>query len=139
MCAIIHKNCKDLSGQRFGKLVVLGATEARKNGQVVWKCKCDCGRTTVMATGQLKGNRMPSCGCVKSGKIRVDLTGQRFGKLVAVKPTGEMRWGSEIWECVCDCGQTTKVIKANLVSGGTLSCGCLRHTPRKLTANRDTL
>lgn len=139
MCAVLHKNCKDLSGQRFGKLIVLAATEARKNGHVVWECKCDCGNMTVMTTGALKGNRMPSCGCIKAGKIRVDLTGQRFGRLVAVKPTGEMRWGSEIWECKCDCGQTTRVIKSNLASGGTQSCGCLRHAPKKHTCDREKL
>ena len=34
-----------------------------------------------------------------------DITGQRFGRLVAVRRTGEMRQRSSVWECRCDCGE----------------------------------
>ena len=127
----MRRNWKDLTGQRFGALVVLNATEERRNGQVIWSCQCDCGKITLMSTNQLKQRKIPSCGCLGKGKKRVDLAGQRFEKLVALKPTGDMKWGSEIWECQCDCGRITRVIKANLINGGTRSCGCLRHAPRK--------
>ena len=36
-------NTKDLLGQRFGKLLVVQKTDKRKDGRIVWKCKCDCG------------------------------------------------------------------------------------------------
>lgn len=56
-----------------------------------------------------------------------DLTGQRFGKLVAIRPTGRSnKWKSELWECKCDCGNTTEVASAELVKGKTQSCGCKR-------------
>jgi hypothetical protein len=52
-----------------------------------------------------------SCGCLKgtrSGQNIVDLTGQRFGRLVAVARDG--RLGVEVaWRCQCDCGNTVRV------------------------------
>lgn len=63
---------------------------------------------------------------------RKDLTGQRFGKLTAVEYLSvtthpDLKRGA--WKCVCDCGNTTIVPPYELLSGGTKSCGCLRHTP----------
>ena len=54
----------------------------------------------------------------------IDLTDQRFGRLLAIKlvETGRRRK----WLCVCDCGNET-VVKAELLrSGKTNSCGCLQ-------------
>ena len=54
-----------------------------------------------------------------------DLTGQRFGKLVAVKalPPAPGRRNYR-WECRCDCGNTHVVAGGDLTSGHTKSCGC---------------
>ncbi len=54
-----------------------------------------------------------------------DLTGQRFGKLVAVKalPPAPGRRNYR-WECRCDCGNTHVVAGGDLRSGRTSSCGC---------------
>ena len=52
-----------------------------------------------------------------------DLTGLRFGKLVALYPTGETRRGFKIWRCKCDCGNLTDVSVGNFFH--TKSCGCL--------------
>mgnify|MGYP003298328344 CR=1 FL=1 len=57
-------------------------------------------------------------------KVR-DLTGQRFGKLVAVEIAGQDRHKNVIWRCKCDCGNTHDVVSRALVSGGATSCGCL--------------
>ena len=60
-----------------------------------------------------------------------DLTGQRFGMLVAVRDVGKKN-RAYIWECVCDCGNTLHVRGAVLSNGHTKSCGCLRKEgPRK--------
>lgn len=48
----------------------------------------------------------------------VDLTGQRFGRLVACE-----RADSTHWHCVCDCGAATVIRTWSLTSGGTTSCG----------------
>ena len=54
-----------------------------------------------------------------------DLTGQRFGRLVALEPIGKDRWGHFFWQCQCDCGSLCTVISSNLQSGHAQSCGCL--------------
>ena len=59
-----------------------------------------------------------------------DLTGQRIGHLTVIKPTDERRNGSVMWECKCDCGNTTYVRAIALRSGNTTSCGCLRSAGR---------
>ena len=57
-------------------------------------------------------------------KIR-DLTGQRFGRLVAKYPTEKRLGTSVIWRCECDCGNNCEVSSYSLTSGNAKSCGCL--------------
>jgi hypothetical protein len=119
-------NIKDISGQRFGKLIAVRPTDERRKRNAVWECKCDCGKTTLVSGANLQRGYTISCGCTKRGKRAKDLTGQRFGQLTAVRPTGERKYQSTVWECKCDCGKTTFVTVANLRIGGTESCGCTR-------------
>lgn len=59
------------------------------------------------------------------GRKPIDLTGQRFGRLTAIRPT-EQRLGTSVaWECRCDCGNMKLAPACALVSGGIQSCGCL--------------
>lgn len=54
----------DLTGQRFGRVLVIRATEKRKpNGEVIWECLCDCGTTFFTGTGTLRYGTTQSCGC----------------------------------------------------------------------------
>lgn len=55
----------------------------------------------------------------------VNRTGQRFGKLVVVVRAGVNKFKQVLWQCVCDCGKTTKVPSGALVTGNTTSCGCV--------------
>lgn len=50
-----------------------------------------------------------------------DLTGQRFGRLTALRHDGSF------WECACDCGGTTRVLTASLRRGNYTSCGCWKY------------
>lgn len=60
---------KDLSGQRFGRLVVKGYSHSNKNGRAVWNCVCDCGKSlTVKGNALLSGNTQ-SCGCLRNDNI----------------------------------------------------------------------
>lgn len=58
----------DLTGNRFGNLVVLGFYEYRysKSGhkQCYWKCKCDCGKEKIVSSRSLKTGNVKSCGCL---------------------------------------------------------------------------
>jgi len=61
-----------------------------------------------------------------------DLTGQRFGKLVAIERKGKADgMPGNYWVCLCDCGNTTLVNTSNLTSGHTKSCGCSKTTAQK--------
>lgn len=57
----------------------------------------------------------------------VDLRGQKFGRLTALRllPKGNKR--RRQWLCVCDCGNQTIVSGDHLHAGDIRSCGCLRH------------
>jgi hypothetical protein len=56
-----------------------------------------------------------------------DITGIRFGRLVAVRPTEKRMSNNIIWECICDCGNTSFVDTGSLGTGNANSCGCLRE------------
>ena len=58
------------------------------------------------------------------GKL-VDLTGQRFGRLMVVQRAGADKRGEPLYLCKCDCGNETVVLAPSLRSGATQSCGCL--------------
>lgn len=67
----------------------------------------------------------------------VDLTGQRFGRLLAMELAGwrPLPRGKRmpVWRCRCDCGAVLEIRKPYLMSGDTKSCGCLRsETTAKL-------
>jgi hypothetical protein len=56
----------DLTGQRFGKLVVLGKAPGRANStNAFWKCKCDCGNEIVTLGLCLRKGETTSCGCYR--------------------------------------------------------------------------
>lgn len=59
------------------------------------------------------------------GNYFLDLTGQRFGKLVAIECVGSNKHKVRLWKCKCDCGNETIVISQSLKLGNTKSCGCL--------------
>lgn len=54
-----------------------------------------------------------------------DITGQHFGRLIALGPIGRSPHGHIVWLMQCDCGNTSAVMNINLWNGTTLSCGCL--------------
>lgn len=56
---------KDLTGQRFGRLIVLRFAGTSKAGRATWECLCDCGnRTTVSGLNLVRGSTS-SCGCYR--------------------------------------------------------------------------
>lgn len=83
---------KDLTGQRFGKLVVLYQTEDHvlSNGKrkAKWYCKCDCGNECDVIGMYLMNGDTKSCGCLQTE--RMDLTGQTFGRLTVLYPADDV-------------------------------------------------
>lgn len=55
---------------------------------------------------------------------KLNLKGQRFGRLIVIKETNKRSGGNVVWECLCDCGKNTFVITSSLTNKRTKSCGC---------------
>ena len=55
---------------------------------------------------------------------KIDLTGQRFGRLTVLHEADRTKANKIRWECQCDCGNIVKVQGCHLRSGHTQSCGC---------------
>lgn len=62
---------------------------------------------------------------------RIDLTGQRFGRLICQKIVGRTEYKKVIWECLCDCGKTCTANANHLRTGARVSCGCVNDERRK--------
>ena len=56
-----------------------------------------------------------------------DLTGDRFGLLVAIREVGRDKKGGLTWECLCDCGEIAVKSGANLTRGHVKTCGRGEH------------
>lgn len=54
---------KDLAGKRFGQLTVIERCGTNNSGNVLWKCRCDCGNEKIVAGGKLTSGRATNCGC----------------------------------------------------------------------------
>ena len=93
-----------------------------ERGRRKWRCRCDCGRITEVYQSNLTSGRTKSCGCLgeRLRRQHVDLTGRRFGKVVALAPTDKRLNGSVVWHCVCDCGTHFETSERNLVRGLSL-------------------
>lgn len=57
---------KNLTGKRFGKLVVMEKVGSNKWGNVLWKCICDCGNIKTYPSGKLTSGSSNNCGCITS-------------------------------------------------------------------------
>lgn len=114
---------KDLTGQRFGKLVCLEPTQWRgSSGGTIWRCQCDCGEKCLAVSTQLTQGYKKSCGCLGHPSLK-DFVGRRFGMLTVLEYAGK-RSGLHRWRCLCDCGREAVVGQTRLQSGQTTNCGC---------------
>jgi hypothetical protein len=55
----------DLTGRRFGRLIVLNRDNSTKINEAVWTCQCDCGNTAAVRGGDLRAGKTRSCGCLE--------------------------------------------------------------------------
>ena len=133
---------KSLVGKRFGRLLVIRESGRTKHGNIVYTCKCDCGNTKDIIGSNLKRGLTQSCGCYQSERRSTahakDISGQRFGQLVAIEPTS-MRSGSFIvWKCHCNyCGRDAYIPLGRLMNGQQ-SCGKCSYQ-RDLASKRMTI
>lgn len=123
----------ELEGKRFGKLTVKEYLGNRK-----YRCQCDCGNECIVFSSNLTRNHTTSCGCAR---MTSDLSGKTFGYLRVIERSAGKKRGKikrVQWKCECKrCGQIVDVYSDCLISGQTISCGCLsfdKDLPDKLKA-----
>ena len=63
-------NLKDLSGQRFGRLLAVALVGRDSRGNALFECRCDCGATLFRPGTQLAKGAVKSCGCLKRDLLR---------------------------------------------------------------------
>ena len=54
---------ENLTGKKFYSLTAMERVGSDKHGRARWKCKCDCGKETIVASHNLKSGLVGSCGC----------------------------------------------------------------------------
>lgn len=116
---------KDLTGIRSGMLTALEPVEKSKNGSVMWRCRCDCGREVLVEASKILHQKTKSCGCLRGKKPR-DLVGERFGKLTVLERYGQDVEKRVLWRCRCDCENQVLVSSADLLGGRVHDCGCMK-------------
>ena len=70
---------------------------------------------------------------------KINLIGQRFGKLLVQEETPNRRLGSVVWKCLCDCGKEVEYSTHQLRSEGLISCPSCGHTRNPKTNNRENI
>jgi len=125
-------------GRKFGILTPttgFHAKNSRGKNKLYYKCDCECGTKdhVVLSSNLRNEGGSNSCGCNwHTGNRAKDITGERFGKLTAIKPT-EKRWRKNIiWVFSCDCGREAELPLGEVVSLKRQSCGCKKkYTDRE--------
>lgn len=119
---------KDMSGERYGKLVAIEYVGKDKFNNALWRCKCDCGGEKIVTRKNLVCGDTRSCGCLHE----LRLAGQKFGRLTVIEKVDKNGHRNNRWLCKCDCGNEAVISASELVNGHTRSCGCLmRETSAK--------
>ncbi len=98
---------RDLTGRVFGQVTALEPTARRtEDGDVIWKCRCGCGKEFEASSRKLLRGSVKDCGC------KLNLTqkwiGRRFGDLTVVAFEGK-KDHRNMWRCRCDCGNEVVV------------------------------
>jgi hypothetical protein len=85
----------DLTGKRFGRLLVLEKVGSDPGGAALWLCRCDCGIETIVKSSSLRSGQTKSCGCLRR---EVSPRNQKIGTLITFD--GETRniaqWAREL-------------------------------------------
>lgn len=131
----------DLTGNKYGRLTVLGDTGKRtKNGKVLWHCLCECGNVTHVRADHLKNGSVVSCGCLNNEKKHErfkDLTGSETDNFKVIDRAYSKNQ-RVYWNCICKhCGNHIE-LQSNQIERYS-GCGCKqnRSTKERMAEIRD--
>lgn len=127
----VHKLFVDLMGKSFSNLTVVGRKKLKNQKYAQWECKCVCGNIVYRESHKLTTNFSKHCGCKSYESRTIDISGKRFGHLVAIKYAPKIdRDGLPSWLVKCDCGKDVVVDSWKLRKGNIISCGCIERRTR---------
>ncbi len=127
---------KDLTGQRFGKLKVVGMAPRIQGKPIKWICQCDCGKIKEVDGSNMKQGKIKSCGCEQNAsRPQEDLIGKKFGSLTVLKRFPGSENTSPKAECLCECGRKTIVSTWHLKSGHTKTCNDCKNLEGQIFGN----
>ena len=123
----MNRTFNDLTGKRFGSLLIIDRAKNDKWGHARWNYICDCGKKGVAAGGRLTYKKEPIIhrGCLTFN----DLSGQRFGSLLIIDRAKSDERGKSRWNYICDCGKKGVVVGFRLTckKDPKNHCGCLSN------------
>ena len=90
----------DLTGQRFGRLVVISYNEevSKQKKSSHWNCKCDCGNETIVWIQSLKKGNTTSCGCYNREKVKEKWQDKEFRQMQSEKMKEMVGKNSHHWK-----------------------------------------
>lgn len=129
---------RDIVNKKFTRLTVLRVDKKDKNGHYEYFCICDCGKKIIVLRNELLTNKKKSCGCLsdilkeerklaKMQETDKKYIGKTYGRLTILSRHMEYILDNRYpYLCQCSCGEKVIVPHKNMVTGNTLSCGCLK-------------
>jgi len=125
---------KDITGQKFGLLTVVGRAPSGADGRVRWNCVCSgggprCKGQAVVLSKRLPGGTTKSCGCLSTKSVPPPSPGDMFGRWRLVRAAEPAPGKKARWVCVCSCQEATEKVvdQAALRKGLSKSCGCYKR------------
>jgi len=110
----------DISGKKFNKLTAIEFNHIKEKKHF-WLFKCDCGKLIIAEKLNVLYGSKKSCGCINN---KIDITGQKFNRLTAIKFSHMDKHWFQHWLFRCDCGTEKIIGMQNVMHGKTISCGC---------------
>jgi len=131
-------NIKDYVGKKYAHLTIMSDVPLSDRIKK-YECRCDCGNTVYRHLCHIVTGHTKTCGKCNSflldrtdkRKQYLDISGQRFNRLKAIKFVGYDNFSRAKWLFECDCGNKVVASAYNVKSGTTKSCGCLKHFPNR--------
>ena len=122
-----YREDQNIIGKTFGRLTVIEFIRV-EDEQAIYKFKCSCGNFVEYPLIRVQSGNTTSCGCALQDLYDINkngLIGKKFGKLLVLSFAGIGKNGETLFECLCDCGNTTIVSGYSLTANRTHSCGCI--------------
>mgnify|MGYP000855009313 FL=1 len=135
-----------LIGQTFGSWTVIGFADKfvqKHYGRNYFyiRCKCTCGTIRDLPYHTVKSMKSASCGCSRKN-IEFefdDLSGRKFGYYTVLSRVENPKNKNQVYKCRCDCGTVKNILRYNLISGDSTSCGCRVFKDSKLEQNVESI